>query len=272
MLSDSPKISVVTVVRNGEQYIKHAIESVLKQNIQNIEYIIVDGKSNDKTLSIVESYASAIDLVISEPDHGIYDAMNKGIQKATGDFIVLLNSDDAFTSNAIALFHQEYIKSNQKKAIYYGDANLVFEKANYWRYKKSTMALNFRMSLFHQAMFIPKEIYQQIGLYNTHYKISADYEFSLRAKTKEIPFIHIPYALVNFTVREDQASVKYREVSSNEDYQLMKTHMRKIGILFYYLNKARENIRSLCRRIISKLIGIKGWEYSKRKILSRIFR
>ena len=88
------KLSVITVVYNGEKYIEDAIKSVLSEKNDYIEYIIIDGASEDATLNIIEKYKNNIDVVISEPDEGIYDAMNKGIGVASGDYVVFLNSDD----------------------------------------------------------------------------------------------------------------------------------------------------------------------------------
>ena len=95
------KISIVTVCRNSENTIRSTIESVLAQNYTDIEYIIVDGASTDKTFSIISEYKKQIHHIISEPDNGIYEAMNKGIKRSTGDYLGILNSDDFFASNKI---------------------------------------------------------------------------------------------------------------------------------------------------------------------------
>ena len=100
-MNDSLKISIITVSFNSEKTIQDTIESVLSQTYSNIEYIIIDGSSNDKTVDIVKSFGSKIDYFVSEEDHGIYDGMNKGIRASTGDIIGILNSDDTYPDNGI---------------------------------------------------------------------------------------------------------------------------------------------------------------------------
>ena len=109
MIKD-PKISIITVCKNSSSTIENTIKSIIKQNYNNIEFIIIDGKSNDTTLSIIEKYKKDISKVISEEDHGIYDAFNKGLKLATGDLIGFVNSDDTLTDNAIEILLNYYKK------------------------------------------------------------------------------------------------------------------------------------------------------------------
>jgi len=180
------KVSIITVCFNSAKTIRDAIESVLSQNYTDIEYIIVDGASKDSTLSIVGEYASRIAKVISEPDRGIYDAMNKGIAAATGDIIGILNSDDFYESNdAIAYLVHQFARF-PKADLIYGD--VVFckvedTKAVTRTYRAShfrSWKLRFGWMPPHPATFMRRRAYELVGAYSLDYKISADYEIFVR--------------------------------------------------------------------------------------------
>ena len=115
----TPKISVVTICYNAEKYIEETICSVLNQDYEAIEYIIVDGASKDHTMEIVKQFDSKISKIVSEKDDGIYDAMNKGIQLASGDFIIFMNAGDRFYSNSVV---KEAVAASNKALIFYGEA------------------------------------------------------------------------------------------------------------------------------------------------------
>ena len=119
-MNPSLKVSVITVCYNAEQHIEQAIQSVFSQTYKNIEYLIIDGKSTDGTLSIVNKYRARIDKIISEKDNGIYDAMNKGIQNASGDVMFFLNSDDRFYNYSIVETFVNKFSQDDKIGIVYG--------------------------------------------------------------------------------------------------------------------------------------------------------
>ncbi len=112
---NAPLISIITVVYNGEKYLKQAIESVINQTYKNIEYIIIDGGSTDNTLNIIKNYHQNISKWVSEPDNGLYDAMNKGIKLATGELIGMVNSDDWSELTAVEIIVNEYLKNDNKQ-------------------------------------------------------------------------------------------------------------------------------------------------------------
>jgi glycosyltransferase involved in cell wall biosynthesis len=180
------KVSIITVSYNSASTIKDTIESVASQTYHNIEYIVVDGSSKDETMDIVSSYSEVIDSVISEPDNGIYDAMNKGIQLATGDIVGILNSDDFYETTTVIENIVEHFKNNKTADVLFGD--VVFVEPNnlkkvvryYSSDKFKPFKLRFGWMPPHPATFIRKSVYDKYGLYKLGYKISADYEMFVR--------------------------------------------------------------------------------------------
>ncbi len=178
------KVSIITVVYNNIDTISEAIESVINQTYHDIEYILIDGKSNDGTLEIIKSFGNKISKVVSEEDSGIYDAMNKGISLASGDIIGFINADDKIDNNEsvkniVDLFTDDI-------DIIYGD--LIFvdrldstKIRRYWKageFKK--MKYKFGWMTPHPSTYIKKEIYEKYGLFDLRFKIAADYELMLR--------------------------------------------------------------------------------------------
>lgn len=184
------KISIITTTYNSESTIKDTLESVNSQIYSFIEHIIVDGGSKDNTLSLIERYGKRVSTVISEPDKGIYDAMNKGIQAATGDVIGILNSDDFFTSNNIIQTVVDSFKNNDIDALY-GDVHFVSPEnlSKSVRYYSSSV---FKPSLFrfgfmpaHPSFYMKKVCYDKYGLYALDYKIASDFDLLIRYLYKE---------------------------------------------------------------------------------------
>lgn len=175
------KLSVITVCLNSERTISKAIQSVISQKNDDIEYIIVDGGSTDHTLSIIKEYGDKIDTVLSEKDNGIYDAMNKGIRIADGDYIGFINSDDWYECNALNRVISKV--ETQKVDIIYGKMNMQNggKACGVFKGKGFTNDIWHTMPFGHPASFVKKEIYNRIGLFDTKYKIAADYQWLLRA-------------------------------------------------------------------------------------------
>lgn len=184
------KISIITIVYNNERTIEEAINSVLSQLYYDVEYIVIDGKSIDNTISLVRKYQDKIALIISESDEGIYDAMNKGIQLATGDVIAILNSDDLYQDiNVISDVMMEFEKDPELDILY---GNLVYVKSENTskvirQWKSSTYYDNFFENGNvppHPALFVKRNVYEKAGVFNLEYKLAADYEFMLRVFKK----------------------------------------------------------------------------------------
>lgn len=197
------KVSIITVSYNSAATIRDTIESVLSQTHDDIEYIVVDGASKDSTMAVVNEYAGNIHKVISEPDKGIYDAMNKGISLATGDVIGILNSDDFYESNNVISTVVESFASSPESQIIFGD--IVFVNADdlgtvtrfYGAAHFRAWKLRFGWMPPHPATFVRTEAYKETGLYSTQYKISADYEMFVRLLlVRKLKFSRINQVLV----------------------------------------------------------------------------
>ena len=180
------KISIITVVYNNCKTINTAIESVISQTYSNIEYIIIDGGSNDGTLNNIYNYKDNIALILSESDNGIYDAMNKGIHLATGDIIGILNSDDLYENNhIIEEIVYEFIKDNNLD-ILYGDLVYV-NKNDTSKIIRKWISKEYYSNFFengnvppHPSLFIRRRIYLESGIFKLEFLLAADYEFMLR--------------------------------------------------------------------------------------------
>ena len=178
------KISIITVTYNSAATIRDTLESVKKQDYPNIEHIIIDGASTDNTLQIVKEYPS-VSRIVSEPDCGIYDAMNKGIKIATGNIIGILNSDDIFADNSIIGDVAKVFERTEIDAVY---GNLSYFRSGeedkvvrLWRTKPYYERFFEDGELPpHPTLYVRKEIYDEIGVFRTDYKIAADIEFMLR--------------------------------------------------------------------------------------------
>lgn len=177
------KVSIITVSWNSNQTIKDTIESVIAQTYDDIEYIVVDGGSTDGTIETVKSYGNQIAQFVSEPDNGIYDAMNKGVGLATGDIVGILNSDDHFCDkNIVKQVVDKFLSSRAGVVLtnvcMMSNEGKVFR--NYEAYDLNKRVMRFGFAPPHPGAFIAKEVYTRVGLYDTSFKISADFDFFLR--------------------------------------------------------------------------------------------
>lgn len=194
-----PLISIVTVVRNGEQTLEQTILSVLGQSYKKIEYIVIDGGSTDGTLDIIRRYEDKITCWISEPDSGIYDAMNKGIRRSHGALIGLLNSDDQYEDQAIQIVVDRYRSSGMSgNVVMYGNFYILDDDLGLKTEFISSLHYWKGMTVCHQTMFVSKDVYSRGLLYDTKYRYAADYDFFLKAITNNVTFINTDAFLVSF--------------------------------------------------------------------------
>lgn len=219
------KVSIITVCKNSEDTIEQTIQSVLNQTYPNVEYIIIDGQSTDKTLDIISKYNTSIAKVISGKDAGIYDAMNKGIENVSGEIIGILNSDDWYEENTIE--NVVNIFKHENVDIVHGDIRLIYNNSN----NRLLMAGKIEdmwnsMTIRHPATFVKNDVYNEYGSFDISYKIAGDYDFLLRCYAQGVKFYHIDKVLTNFRMSG----------VSNKQHDLCFDEAQKVS--FKFLNMA----------------------------------
>ncbi len=245
---NQPKVSIITVAYNSEKTIEDTIKSVVNQTYKNIEYIIIDGQSADNTLQICEKYKNGISKLVSEQDKGIYDAMNKGIEQASGDIIGILNSDDFYADDHVIDNVVEVFNQQQVDAVY---ANLVYvdaEDTN--KITRTWIAKSYQPNAFlkgwmppHPTFFLKKECYQKYGTYSLKLKSAADYELMLRLIHKyKIKVGYLNQIITKMRVGGmSNASFKNRLKANKEDR------------LAWKMNGLKPNLLTLIRKPLSKI-------------------
>jgi glycosyltransferase involved in cell wall biosynthesis len=229
-----PKFSIITVTYNAEKVLEDTIQSVIFQTYRNVEYIIVDGASKDHTLEIVNKYHNRINKVISEPDKGLYDAMNKGIQLATGDYLCFLNAGDKFHDSETLQKIVHTLKGQERPDVIYGETAIVDEEGHFLHMRRlSTPAhLNWKsfkqgMLVCHQAFFVNRELAIN-HLYDLQYRFSADFDWCIRIM-KKAKCLHntrltlIDYLNEGMTTKNHKASLKERFCIMAKHYGLIST-------------------------------------------------
>lgn len=210
------KISIITVCRNSELTIETAIESVVNQTYPNIEYIIIDGESTDNTKTIISKYSSHLDQIISEPDTGIYNAMNKGIKLATGDFIYFLNSDDYLLDNKVIEDVVNYLKKHPNCDVIYGDLEVRSKQPTFVvKPPKPEDILDWMIygSMPHQATLAKRSIFENYGLFNENYKIVSDVQWYLNL---------LQYDHINWSYYPRTIASYWLDGSSNQQIRLTR--------------------------------------------------
>lgn len=200
-VQDLTKVSIITVCFNSAKTLEQTIQSVIKQSYNNLEYIIIDAGSTDGTLDIIKKYNKHIASWISEPDKGISDAFNKGIDKATGDIVGIINSDDWYEAGAVEKIVTEF-KKHSEIGFVFGDqnyvdlaGNLLFTQKGDSNYEKM---IRFEMpSIPHPTVFLRRQVYQRFGGFNLEYKTAMDYELLLRFFVNGVKGLYIPHILAN---------------------------------------------------------------------------
>lgn len=248
---NEPVLSVITVVFNNAKDVERTILSVLNQTYSNIEYIIIDGKSTDGTIEIIEKYCSRIAVFISEKDAGIYDAMNKGLSKATGDYIIFMNSGDEFYEKDTV---KEVFASATDADIYYGETEMINQDLQSLGQRRHKSPENFTwrdfkygMSISHQAIFIRRNL---IEPYDLKYQLSADIDWILTAakKARKIVNVHqyvAKYLVGGMSKKKHLQSLQERFAIMQKHYGLLPTVFNHVVIAFnlgiYWLKNRRTN-------------------------------
>jgi glycosyltransferase involved in cell wall biosynthesis len=176
-----PLISIITVVYNGETYLEKTIQSVINQSYDNVEYIIIDGGSTDGTVEIIKKYENQIDYWVSEPDKGIYDAMNKGLMLSQGNIIGIINADDYYTPEALEKSIECLWKSGSDYVI--GKVQKIHSRVMISPIFPLHKKIYQGMMYPHIGALVKREVYEKVGLFNTKYRISADFDMAMRIHT-----------------------------------------------------------------------------------------
>ncbi len=195
-----PRISIVTVVRNGRTFIRQTIQSVLAQRYDNIEYIVVDGESTDGTVDIIRSYEQGIAKWISEKDGGIADAFNKGFLLSTGDYLLFLNADDALAHPSVIASVAQTLVEKKFPVLLYGDCDVLDRESGHVLYRASIdispKALRHGAMIPQPSLFTHRSYFERHGLFDPNFRIGMDYEWLLRGGLTE-PLIHVPVLTTN---------------------------------------------------------------------------
>jgi len=263
---ESPKISIVTICLNAGDTIERAIKSVVAQTYSNVEYIVVDGVSNDSTQEIVGRYKDVITKFVSEPDEGIYHAMNKGIAMSTGDVIYFLNADDQLYDENVVRDVSDVFTKNPETDIVYGD--IVWVKDGGKKYHSQDFPLS-RLALVgkpiaHQSIFSKIDVFREAGPFKQEYRVVSDYEWVLKTYLSgRYRFQYIPRPIAYFYLHGRTSKERWR----HETLEVLQQHYSR-GEIFIYrsIPDGIANLEKLLKasvRKFKKLLGIKG------KILSR---
>ena len=232
--TNQPVVSIITVVFNGIDTLERTVKSVVNQTYQNIEYIIVDGGSNDGTLNLIKKYEKNISKWISEPDNGLYDAMNKGIMLATGDYFWFINSGDEIAANDTL---QKVFEKSDLADFYYGQTVMIDNDNQIIGSRRLTPPDNltwkdFRngMLVSHQSVIVSRKV---AGMYDINYRFSADFEWTLSSLKKSSKTVNTHLALSKFL---DGGLTKKNIVPGlRERFKIMSNHFGLFSTIIYHI-------------------------------------
>ena len=224
------KISIITSVFNNVTTIRDAVESVLSQTYDDIEYIVIDGASTDGTTEVIKDYGDRVHKFVSEPDKGIYDGLNKGIAHATGDVIGFLHSDDLYADPNVVTRVAQVFQEENAEAVYgdliYTSKTDTTKVLRYWKSRDFEHRLLARGWMpAHPTFFVKRSLYEQYGNFDITYRIAADYDFMLRVLSRGIKAVYLP--LVMYKMRmggESNKSVKNIVRKMKEDHRALRSN------------------------------------------------
>lgn len=258
-----PRLTIITVNLNNKNGLQKTIQSVIKQTYENYEYILIDGASEDGSVDVIRQYNSKIKLWISEPDEGIYNAMNKGIKKANGDYCLFLNSGDYLIDSTIL---DKIFNKGVQNDIIYGDL-LIVDKSNDW-IKTYPDKLSFdyflKDTLPHPATFIKRKILDELGYFNEDNFIVSDWEFFTLAICKyNCTYNHVDFVISGFgtdgicSLAENQDLInKEKDKVLSSDFSLFLDNYSELNTLRFELKNLRNSRLFKVRSIILKFFRI----------------
>ena len=238
MNSIHPTFSIITVTYNAGKVLEDTIQSVISQTYRNVEYIIVDGNSKDNTQEIIGKYSKHISKMVSEPDKGLYDAMNKGIRMATGDYLCFLNAGDKFHAKETLQRIAETLKDKDLPDVIYGETAIVDEEGNFLHMRRLSTPKRLNGKSFKQGMLVCHQAFlakRELALkhpYDMQYRFSADFDWCIRIM-KEAKCLHntrltlIDYLNEGMTTRNHKASLKER-------FRIMAKHYGWVSTILHH--------------------------------------
>lgn len=239
------KISLITVVYNAQNTIERCINSVLRQKFNNIQYIIIDGGSTDNTIQIIDRYRDKIDFFLSEPDNGLYDAMNKGIAHATGDVIGTLNADDFFADDDV-LEQVAHVFANRQTSIVYGDLDYIKPDGKIIRKWRSgayqSGMFNWGWMPPHPTLYCRRELFEKLGVYSLEYGSAADYELMLRfIHAHKTSAVYLHKVMVKMIIGGvSNKSLSNRVQAARFDLKAMRTNNISLPVLTVLIKPLRK--------------------------------
>lgn len=242
MNHNKPFFSIITVTKNSQKTIQDTLFSLSNQNFKDFQHIIIDGKSTDDTLNLVKNYKIYNQIIISEEDDGIYDALNKGIKLATGRFIGILHSDDIYFNDNV--LQEVYEKLVNDKTIHILCGDSIYLSTNNKKFARYYSSKNFKPWMFrfgfmpsHTATFINKKVYEDCKYYHNEYKSAGDFDFFIKSIfMNRIKFDTLPIPLVIMKVGGTSTSgIKSYIRTSNEIKIILKRYSIYSNIIFIYL-------------------------------------
>jgi glycosyltransferase involved in cell wall biosynthesis len=237
---NTPLVSIITVVFNGERYLEQAIRSVLEQSYVNIQYIVIDGGSTDGSVSIIRNHGDRIARWISEKDEGISDAFNKGIAHCDGEIIGILNADDWYEPETVSLAVQHLASAD----VAFGDIRLWRDNKQDSVVRGNIGQLAKEMTLNHPTVFVRKQCYDTYGGFDLHYRCAMDYDLLLRLKVNHCRFAYIPSVLANMRwggMSDDQWRLGCRETLKIKNKYLPEKRWRNALYYFKHVGAIRAN-------------------------------
>ena len=250
------KISIITVSYNSENFIESCINSLINQSYKNIEYITIDGLSTDNTLKIIKKYSKYISAIISEPDKGIYDAMNKGIKIAKGEIIGFLHSDDLYINNNVLSKVADIFRENPSLDACYADLMYVKQTdtsriVRYWKSNKFILgSFSKGWSPPHPTFFVRRSVYERFGVFNLNYPIVSDVELMMRfLEINKIQTLYLNEVWIKMRMGGSSNKNFKSILEQNFDVlRALRNHHLNNNMIIFFINKIGSRLKQFFQR------------------------
>jgi glycosyltransferase involved in cell wall biosynthesis len=255
------KISIITVCLNAKDTIESTFLSVFSQTYKNVELIVIDGASNDGTLDIIEKYKERISHFVSEPDKGIYDAMNKGIMLATGDFLIFLNANDVFYDEYVLEKVANTLNENPEAKFLFGNAEYIStdkQESQILSYDniKNDFSIIFD-NICHQSVFYRKSLFEEFGLYSEQFKIYSDWDFNIKCLAEnKVKIIYLPLIICKFQLGGACSNSNSEKTCKFEKKALIENYYSKYKCFLLINDFLRSHLGFIYKIFIKKIIDL----------------